>query len=139
MKKALIGAVAAGLMLTASGTAVAAWGTPIPDLTSAGVRFSEGEYKLHGPASNHGAFEWKGRLTDGNGGDGHNVYVHVRVEGHDWLKYYGKQRRSVYMHHSNWDGAQRYTSEARIRACRDRGSFHPDNCSHEQAYFQDRD
>jgi hypothetical protein len=134
MKNALAGFAAVGLILTAAGTAAAAWSASIPVLRSGGVEFLEGEYKFNPAEVNHGAFEWAGRLRDANGGDGHNVYMQVRVEGHDWVRYYGEQKRSVWMHHSNWDGAQRYTIDAYMRACRDRGSLRPDNCSSGQHF-----
>ncbi|WP_330349862.1 hypothetical protein [Streptomyces sp. NBC_00582] len=135
MKKVVLGLATAGLVLSA---AVTAFASPvkggIPALTSDGIAFTEGRYKFNRPGTNHGAFEWRGVLTDVLSGDGHNVYVEAKVEGHDWLRYYGKQRRSVRLHKSNWDGAQRYTGNARLRACRDRGSLHPDNCAPEQIY-----
>ncbi|OQR61389.1 hypothetical protein B6E66_25210 [Streptomyces maremycinicus] len=62
----------------------------------------------------------------------------VRVESHGWVRYNGKQRKTVALHHSNWDGAQRYINDAEIKACRDRGSLHPDNCSHTQGYSSGR-
>ncbi|MER6730858.1 hypothetical protein [Streptomyces puniciscabiei] len=135
MKKALAGLAAAGLILTAGGTAAAAWSSAIPVLRSDGVGFADGRYRFNPAEVNHGAFEWSGKLRDANGGDGHNVYMQVRVEGHDWVRYDGKQKQSVWMHHSNWDGAQRYTENAYMRACRDRGSLRPDNCSPEQHFL----
>ncbi|MFF9620391.1 hypothetical protein [Streptomyces griseosporeus] len=134
MKKVLVGIAAAGLMLTASGTALAAWGSTIPNLKSSGAEFVNGAYKFNPPATNHGAFEWRGRLVDTDPNDGHNVYVLVRIEAHDWVRYYGKQKRAVDLHHSNWDGAQMYTHKAKIKVCRDRGSLHPDNCSRTLIY-----
>ncbi|MER6029733.1 hypothetical protein [Streptomyces sp. NPDC001851] len=133
MKKALVGLAAAGLMLTAAGTAAAAW-SAIPVLRSGGVEFAESQYTFNRAEVNHGAFEWSGKLRDASSSDGHNVYMQVRVEGHDWVRYYGKQKQSVWMHHSNWDGAERYTMDAYMRACRDRGSLRPDNCSPEQHF-----
>ncbi|MFE2262887.1 hypothetical protein [Streptomyces griseosporeus] len=134
MKKAVVGLVAAGLMLTASGTAFAAWDGQIPQLKSLGARFEQGQYKFNPPSTNHGAFEWRGRLVDTDADDGHNVYVLVRIEAHDWVRYYGKQKQAVALHHSNWDGAQMYTHRAQIRVCRDKGSLHPDNCSRTLTY-----
>ncbi|GHF70119.1 hypothetical protein [Streptomyces griseosporeus] len=139
MKKALVGAAAAGLLLTASGTALAAWAGTIPKLHSPGVQFTNGTYKFNPPSTNHGAFEWQGRLVDADANDGHNVYMLVRIEAHDWVRYYGKQKRAVDMHHSNWDGAQMYTHKVKLKACRDRGSLHPDNCSRVQGYTNPRD
>jgi hypothetical protein len=130
----LAGLAAAGLILTAAGTAAAAWGSPIRMLKSEGVRLVEGQYKFNPAGINHGSFEWQGRLSDVDSGDGNNVYLQVRVEGHDWVRYYGKQKQSVWLHHSNWDGAERYTQDAYMRACRDRGSLRPDNCSPAQHF-----
>jgi hypothetical protein len=134
MKKALAGLAAAGVILTAAGTAAAAWGSPIATLKSTGVRLTSGQYKFNPAGTNHGAFEWRGQLSDFDPGDGNNVYLQVRVEGHDWVRYNGKQKQSVWMHHSNWDGAQQYTENADMRACRDRGSLRPDNCSPTQHF-----
>ncbi|WP_181139860.1 hypothetical protein [Streptomyces sp. Ru71] len=130
MKKLLVSWAAAGLFLTAAGAAFgASWGTPIKTLGSGGVEFYNGQYKFNPPHTNHGAFEWEGMLKDANHGDGHNVYMQARVEGHGWVRYNGKQKTTVKLHQSNWDGAQLYTHHAHLRACRDRGSLRPDNCS----------
>ncbi|GAB7108230.1 hypothetical protein JCM4814A_65440 [Streptomyces phaeofaciens JCM 4814] len=130
MKKVVLGVAALGLMFSA---AVAAFASPqkadIPTLETDGVKFSAGKYEFNRPGVNHGAFEWKGRLTDALSEDRHNVYVEVKIHGHDWVRYYGKQGGSVRLHKSNWDGAQRYTGKARLRVCRDRGSLRPDNCA----------
>lgn len=135
MKKVWAGVLAAAAFLSGAGTALGAvdW-HDLPQMRSSGVRFLEGEYRFNPPGQNHGAFEWKGGLKDADWGDGHNVYVLVRVESHGWVRYNGKQRKTVSLHHSNWDGAQRYTDDAEIKACRDRGSLHPDNCSLTQEY-----
>ena len=93
-----------------------------------------GEYKFNPPGTHHGSFEWNGLLKDSVPEDGHNVYVQVRVEGHGWARYYGKQRSTVRMQHADWSGSQRYTDDAEIRACRDRGSLRPDNCSPTQSF-----
>jgi hypothetical protein len=132
-------AVAAGLLFLGTGTALAVQSGRIEKLHSGGVEFMEGTFKFNPPGTRHGAFEWSGRLHDDSAGDGHNVYMQVQVEGHGWVRYNGKQRRTVRMHHLNWDGAQRYTSEAKIRACRDRGSLHPDNCSKTKSLSHHRD
>ncbi|MFI9564118.1 hypothetical protein [Streptomyces rishiriensis] len=129
VKRAVLGLSAVGLVLSA---AVAAFASPvkgdIPTLETTGVAFTGGKYVFNRPGVNHGAFEWSGWLRDTIGADQHNVYVELKVQGHDWVRYYGKQRSSVKLHHSNWNGAQRYTGEARFRACRDRGTLRPDNC-----------
>lgn len=139
MKKALAGVMAAAAFLMGAGTALGAadW-RDMPTLSSSGVRFLEGKYRFNPAGQNHGAFEWKGGLKDANAQDGHNVYMLVRVESHGWVRYNGKQGKTVSLHHSNWDGAQRYTDDAEIKACRNRGSLHPDNCSHTKSYSSGR-
>ncbi|MDX3517488.1 hypothetical protein [Streptomyces scabiei] len=129
MKRTMVGIVAAGLVLTGAGAALAAQRGAIPVLDTRGAEFFDGRYKFNNPGTNHGAFEWSGVLRDSKPGDGHNVYVQVRVEGHGWARYYGRQRSSVRMSHLDWSGAQRYTDDASMRVCRDRGSLRPDNCS----------
>ena len=129
MKKAMAGVVAAGVILTGAGAALAAQKGSIPTLRSTGVQFSKGVYEFNPPGTDHGSFEWTGDLKDAEPDDGHNVYVQVRVEGHGWARYYGKQGRTVEMRHSDWSGAQQYTDDAKLRVCRDRGSLRPDNCS----------
>lgn len=140
MKRAMVGAVAAGLLLTGAGVALAAQEQgSIPLLDTRGVKFMEGRYKFNPPGTNHGSFEWTGKLRDSNARDGHNVYVQVKVEGHGWARYYGKQRRTVPMHGSDWSGSQSYTNDADVRVCRDRGSLRPDNCSPTVSFHYDRD
>ncbi|MEU9432089.1 hypothetical protein [Streptomyces sp. NPDC048252] len=140
MKRAVLGLAAVGLMF---GGAVAAPATPVggelPAFESTGVEFSSGKYKFNRPGVNHGAFEWWGQLTDTSPGDRHNVYAEVKVQGHDWVRYYGKQGRSVRLHKSNWDGAQRYTAKVRFRVCRDRGALRPNNCAPVRLYTHDWD
>jgi hypothetical protein len=129
MKKVLVGAAAAVAFFAGMGTAAADAWRDLPVMAPHGVKFFKGQYQFNPPERNHGAFEWQGHLRDALPDDGHNVYMLARAEGHGWSRYNGKQRRTVFMHHSNWDGAQRYTDDAEIRACRDRGSLRPDNCS----------
>ncbi|MGW0582379.1 hypothetical protein ACWD25_42100 [Streptomyces sp. NPDC002920] len=140
MKKAVLGIASVGLVFSA---AVAAFASPvrgsIPTLQSEGFEFSQGGYKFNRPGTNHGAFEWWGRLRDTLPNDRHNVYVDVKIEGHDWVRYYGKQGRAVRLHKSNWDGAQRYTEDVMLRVCRDRGSLRPDNCAPDLTYWYDWD
>ncbi|MGQ4328541.1 hypothetical protein [Streptomyces hayashii] len=140
VKKAVLGLAALGLVFSG---AVAAFASPVggemPAIASQGVAFSNGKFQFNPPGINHGAFEWRGRLTDAVPNDGHNVYVEVKVAGHDWVRYYGKQRRSVQLHASNWDGAQRYTGRVMFRVCRDRGSLRPDNCAPTRLYTHNWD
>ncbi|MET7455381.1 hypothetical protein ABZT03_26505 [Streptomyces sp. NPDC005574] len=98
------------------------------------MAFEHGSYRFNPPARNHGSFEWSGYLRDALPDDRHNGYVQVRVEGHDAVRYYGKQRAVKFMHHSNWSGAQRYTDDAYLRVCRDTGALRPDNCTLEQHF-----
>ncbi|UUU34047.1 hypothetical protein JIX56_31740 [Streptomyces sp. CA-210063] len=139
MKRAAVGMVAAGLIFAAAGAALAVEQGRIPVLQSVGGQFSKGVYKFNPPGTNHGAFEWSGTLKDTNLRDGHNVYVQVKVEGHGWARYYGKQRSAVRLHHSDWSGSQRYTDDASMRVCRDRGVLHPDNCSRTEHFGYQRD
>jgi hypothetical protein len=129
VKNVVVGLVAAGVFAGGAGVAVAGSWHELPVLPSSGVKFYGGHYKFNEARVNHGAFEWKGKLQDKSKGDGHNVYMLSKIEGHDWQRYYGKQGRTVSLHRSNWDGAQAYTTNAYLRACRDRGSLRPDNCS----------
>ncbi|GGS04030.1 hypothetical protein GCM10010269_48580 [Streptomyces humidus] len=141
MKKAVLGLAALGLVFSGAVAAFAASPAKgsIPRLQSPGVEFAGGHYKLNRPGVNHGAFEWWGRLSDTIVTDRHNVYVEVKVQGHDWVRYYGKQRSSVQLHRSEWNGAQRYIALAELRACRDRGSLRPDNCARLQTFTHDWD
>ncbi|MGW0943448.1 hypothetical protein ACWD4O_12985 [Streptomyces sp. NPDC002623] len=140
VKRLVLGVASVGLVLSA---AVAAFASPengsIPLLDTDGVEFREGKYQFNRPGVNHGAFEWWGLLEDKFATDGHNVYVEVKVHGHEWVRYYGKQRGTVRLHKSNWDGAQRYTGETRLRVCRDRGSLHPDNCARTKKFIHNWD
>ncbi|MFG3018176.1 hypothetical protein ACGFZQ_06420 [Streptomyces sp. NPDC048254] len=43
---------------------------------------SSGQYAFWPSNQNHSAFEWAGNLDDTDNGDGHNVYMQVRVEGY---------------------------------------------------------
>ncbi|WP_308400727.1 hypothetical protein [Streptomyces sp. AS02] len=147
-RKLAVGVLATGLFLTGMGTAFAgadggssevqaraAWKN-IPKLTSGGVEFYSGQYKFEPSHTNHGAFHWKGNLKDASPNDGHNVYMQVKVEGYDWNRFNGKQKKTVWLDKLVWDGAALHTDDAWIRACRDRGSLRPDNCSATKAYHR---
>jgi len=140
-RKLAVSALATGLFLTGMGTAfasasqetgtvqaAAAWKT-IPTLKSGGVKFYDGKYKFEPSSTNKGAFHWKGKLQDASKTDGNNVYMQVRVEGYGWSRFNGKQKKTVALDKLSYDGAALHTDDAWIRACRDRGSLHPDNCS----------
>lgn len=129
MRKLAVGAIAAGLFAMGAGTAFATSWHTIPKLTTGGAEFNSGQYTFWPAGQHHGAFEWKGNLKDADAGDGHNVYTQVRIEGYSWNRYNGKQRTTVPQDYLNWSDDERYTEDAYIRVCRDRGSFHPDNCS----------
>ncbi|MFG2935989.1 hypothetical protein [Streptomyces sp. NPDC048282] len=128
MKKALTGVVVVGAFLAGAGTALAAPWRDLPKLQTPGVALENGHYRFNSAERNHGSFEWDGDLRDTLPADGNNGYAEVRVEGHTWVRYDGKDRAKVHLHHSNWDGAQRYTDDADMRVCLDR-SFHPDSCT----------
>ncbi|MEU9137134.1 hypothetical protein AB0D33_14405 [Streptomyces sp. NPDC048404] len=134
MRKLAVGVLAGGIFALSAGTAMAVSWHDIPTLTTGGASFKDGQYAFWPSGQNHGAFEWKGNLKDTDNGDGHNVYIQVRVEGYDWSRYNGKQRTSVPLDKLNWDGAAQYTSNAYIRVCRDKGSLNPDNCSPTKHY-----
>jgi hypothetical protein len=134
VKNVVVGLVAAGVFAGGAGVAVAGAWHSTSMIKSGGVLFLEGEYKFNKARVNHGSFEWKGKLKDADHGDGHNVYMQSKVEGHGWSRYNGKQNQTVTLHRSMWDGAQAYTTHAYLRACRDRGSLRPDNCSPERHY-----
>lgn len=134
MRKSAIGVLTAGLFLTGVTTAVAASWKTIPKLTTSGAEFNSGQYTFHPAGTKHGAFEWKGNLKDTDHRDGHNVYVQVKVEGYSWSRYNGTQKKSVFLNNLNWAAPQRYTDDAYIRVCRDKGSFNPDNCSPTKHY-----
>ncbi|BBC36522.1 hypothetical protein SGFS_078160 [Streptomyces graminofaciens] len=108
MRKAVAGLVAAGVFLAGAGTAVADSWRGMRHLRSTGVGFERAEYRFNPTGKNHGSFEWKGYLVDRIAGDDHNVYMQARAEGHNWSRYDGKQRRTVFLHHSTWSGAQQY-------------------------------
>ncbi|MFE5633580.1 hypothetical protein [Streptomyces sp. NPDC056470] len=88
-----------------------------------------GKYKWEPRGQNHGGFHFEVKLKDDENNDGHNVYVESKVEGYSWSRLYGVQRKTVDLKKVIYDGAAQVTSEAWIRACRDRGSLRPDNCS----------
>ncbi|WBO66487.1 hypothetical protein [Streptomyces camelliae] len=132
MKKAVVGLLAAGVFLAGVGTAFAASWNDLGTREISGAVLTEGHYRFNPPERNHGSFEWEGSLRDKNAGDGHNGYVRVRVEGHDWVRYYGKQGKTVHLHHSNWEGSQRYTDDADLNVCVDNAALARDECSRDQ-------
>ncbi|MGC4980412.1 hypothetical protein ACLQ18_07155 [Streptomyces sp. DT193] len=134
MRKLAVGVLAGGIFALSAGTAMAVSWHDIPTLTTGGASFKGGQYTFWPSGQNHGAFEWKGNLEDASDGDGHNVYMQVRVEGYGWSRYNGKQKDTVHFDQLNWDGAAQYTSNAYIRVCRDKGSLNPDNCSPTKHY-----
>ncbi|WP_328772144.1 hypothetical protein [Streptomyces sp. NBC_00286] len=134
MRKLAAGALVVGLFAMGAGTAVAASWHDMPTFSTGGAKLHHGEYAWHPAGTHHGAFEWKGKLQDTDHDDGHNVYVQVKVEGYGWSRYNGKQKKTVSIGARNWAAPQRYTDDADIRVCRDKGSFNPDNCSVSKHY-----
>ncbi|MEV4944602.1 hypothetical protein [Streptomyces sp. NPDC053755] len=59
----------------------------------------------------------------------------TRVEGYSWKRFRGVQKRSIYLDKVIYDGAVQQTGQAWLRACRDRGSLRPDNCS-DHVYYE---
>ncbi|MFE1378344.1 hypothetical protein ACFW6S_05260 [Streptomyces sp. NPDC058740] len=127
MRKWVSVAVAAGLFVGGVGGAMADSWTRL-SLRTTGAKFS-GDYLWEPKNANHGAFHFRGQLRDDEATDGHNVYIQAKVQGYDWSRFYGVQRKDVYVDRLVYDGAARYSTEAQIRVCRDRGSLRPDNCS----------
>ncbi|MFD4501819.1 hypothetical protein [Streptomyces sp. NPDC058457] len=134
MKKVVMGAVAAGVFLAGAGTAVASSWQSLQETRANGAVLLQGRYQFNPPERNHGSFEWTGYLQDADANDRSNTFVRVRVEGHDWVRYYGEQRKTVYMHHFNWEGSQRYTDDAELGVCVDKGAFKVNSCSREHHY-----
>ncbi|MEU2652919.1 hypothetical protein AB0A84_20970 [Streptomyces albidoflavus] len=129
MRRSAVAVLAAGLFFTGAGSAVAdAWRT-MPKLWSQGVSFEEGRYTMYPKFTKHGGFGFKVNLRDADPRDGHNVYVQARVEGYSWRRFNGQQKKTVRIQKEVYDGAALYVSNAWIRACRDRGSLRPDNCT----------
>ncbi|XIE79392.1 hypothetical protein AB6O49_17925 [Streptomyces sp. SBR177] len=129
MRKWVSVAIAAGLFFGGAGAAAAESVRGIPYLHTDGVEFKQGRYQFEPKTRNHGGFHFRGILTDLLPNDGHNVYVEVKVEAYDWNRFKGTQKKSVTIDRVVWDGAALFTSEARLRVCRDRGSLRPDNCA----------
>ncbi|MFF7179741.1 hypothetical protein [Streptomyces sp. NPDC008121] len=136
MRKLATVAVAVGLFVGGMGTAVADGWHKIPDLQASGVLFSAGKYKWQPKGRDHGGLRFEGKLHDAEHRDGHNVYLDTRVEGYGWKRFKGVQGRTVFLNKVIYDGAVQRTGEARLRACRDRGSLRPDNCSSEVHYLR---
>nr|WP_203605485.1 hypothetical protein [Streptomyces sp. SID8014] len=129
MRRSAVAVLAAGLFLTGAGSAVAdAWHS-MPKLRSEGVVLKNGKYTMYPKFTKHGGFGFKVDLQDDNAADGHNVYVQARVEGYSWRRFNGQQKKTVRIQKEVYDGAALYVSNAWIRACRDRGSLRPDNCT----------
>ncbi|MDI3347884.1 MULTISPECIES: hypothetical protein [Streptomyces] len=129
MRRSAVAVLAAGLFFTGAGSAVADAWRSMPMLESEGVAFEKAKYTMYPKFTKHGGFGFKGNLRDVNHGDGHNVYVQARVEGYSWRRFNGQQKKTVRIQKEVYDGAALYVSNAWIRACRDRGSLRPDNCT----------
>ncbi|CAI4168309.1 hypothetical protein KQH21_14075 [Streptomyces sp. IpFD-1.1] len=129
MRRSAVAVLAAGLFFTGAGSAVADAWRNMPTLRSTGVKLTKGKYTMYPKFTKHGGFRFKADLVDDERGDGHNVYVQARVEGYSWRRFNGQQKKTVTIQKEVYDGAALYVSEAWIRACRDRGSLRPDNCT----------
>ncbi|SDN94731.1 hypothetical protein SAMN04487981_107368 [Streptomyces sp. cf386] len=60
--------------------------------------------------------------------------MQVKVEGYDWNRFNGKQKKTVSLDKLVYDGAALHTDDVWVRARRDRGSLRPDNCSGTKHY-----
>ncbi|WP_436737610.1 hypothetical protein [Streptomyces sp. BBFR102] len=129
MRRSAVAVLAAGLFFTGAGSAVADAWRSMPLLKGTGVAFEKAKYTMYPKFTQHGGFGFKGNLRDTHQSDGHNVYVQAKVEGYSWRRFNGKQKKTVKLQKVVYDGAALYVSEAWIRACRDRGSLRPDNCT----------
>ncbi|MFD7321465.1 hypothetical protein ACFV9D_10290 [Streptomyces sp. NPDC059875] len=137
MRKLATVAVAAGLFLGGMGVAVADSGwKAIGPMRTDGAELRAAQYKFWPKGQNHGGFHLKGALRDVLPDDGHNVYAEVRVEGYDWNRFSGVQKKTVQLDKVVYDGAAQYTKNARIRVCRDRGTLRPDGCTAINSYHR---
>ncbi|WP_282694690.1 hypothetical protein [Streptomyces sp. CC208A] len=126
-RKSVTAVVVSGLFFGGAGVAVADSWRELK-MRSPGVAFT-GSYKWEPKFVHRGGFHVKGKLSDTDSRDGHNVYIRARVEAYDWTRVKGVQKESVPVDHVFFDGAMLETTEAQIQACRDRGALRPDNCS----------
>ncbi|MEN8650984.1 hypothetical protein ABCR94_10160 [Streptomyces sp. 21So2-11] len=129
MRKFATAAMAVSLFIGGVGASFAQSWHPVPKMETGGAVFSEATYTWWPKRKSHGGFQLKGRLTDTGPSDGHNVYVQAKVESYSWRRFNGVQKRSVRLDKLLYDGAAQHTRKAWVRACRDRGSLRPDNCS----------
>ncbi|GGR42387.1 hypothetical protein [Streptomyces roseolus] len=127
LKKSITAAIVAGLFLGGAGVAAADSWREL-EMRSAGV-FFQGDYKWEPKFVHRGGFHVVGDLKDADSDDGHNVYLRAKVEAYDWTRVKGVQKKTVHVDHVFFDGAMLETNQAKIQACRDRGSLRPDNCS----------
>lgn len=121
--------ITAALFIGGAGAAMADSWNEFPETQTGGASFRSGQYKWEAPGKHHGAFHLKGRLADTNTKDGHNVYVEIRVAGYDWNRFKGVQNGVARVDALVYDGAARYTNDASVRVCRDRGTIRIDDCS----------
>ncbi|MEV6198367.1 hypothetical protein AB0M64_00150 [Streptomyces sp. NPDC051771] len=127
LRKSITAAAVAGLFFGGAGVAAADSWREL-EMRSAGV-FFQGDYKWERKFVHRGGFHVVGNLKDTDAGDGHNVYLRAKVEAYDWTRVKGVQKKTVHVDHVFFDGAMLETNQAKIQACRDRGSLRPDNCS----------
>ncbi|MEU6624655.1 hypothetical protein ABZ926_28310 [Streptomyces litmocidini] len=135
MRKLAAVAGAVGLFVGGVGVAAADSWHQISAFKAKGARFEQAKYRWEPAGAQHGAFHIKGELRDMDINDNHNVYLQVRVHGYGWNRFDGVQKKSVWIDKLIHDGAARYTSDAYVRVCLNRGSLHPDGCSPTK-YFQ---
>ncbi|MFB7586728.1 hypothetical protein [Streptomyces sp. NPDC056169] len=132
MRKLATAVVAAGLFFGGMGVAVADSKHDLI-MSTPGVAFV-GTYQWQPTSKVPSGLHVKGELRDKDSGDGHNVYLRVKVEKYAWGHLKGVQGRDIKVDKVYYDGAVLKTKEVRMQVCRDRGSLRPDNCSPEQLY-----
>ncbi|MFF5919652.1 hypothetical protein ACFY8C_15030 [Streptomyces flavochromogenes] len=132
MRKLATAVVAAGLFFGGMGVAVASSPHKLV-MRTPGVAFV-GTYAWQPTTKVPSGLHVKGELRDENDGDGHNVYLRVKVEEYPWGDLKGVQRADMKVDKVFTDGAVLKTKEVRMQVCLDRGSLRPDYCSRERLF-----
>ncbi|MFB7395805.1 MULTISPECIES: hypothetical protein [unclassified Streptomyces] len=132
MRKFATAVVAAGLFFGGMGVAVADSSHKLK-METPGVSFV-GTYAWQPTTKAPSGLHVRGILDDTAPGDGHNVYLRVKVEEYAWGHLKGVQRGELMVDKVYYDGAVLKTKEVRMHVCIDRGSLRPDYCSPERLF-----
>lgn len=127
-KAASVAAVAMGVLAAGTGSAYAG---AFSHSTTGGHIY--GSYAFQPRSVSQGAFEWRGTVDD-TSNDGNAMKVQVRVEGYGYNTFENAKDKDKYWDQYVYDYQALQTDYAAAKICRDRGSFHPDNCSSEVSY-----